>query len=71
MRINRRELLKNARLASGALLVGACRCGSQSFARDTLPLPPSPETTGIEHLVVLTMENRSFRRACRICLAGF
>lgn len=58
MRINRRELLKNAGLASGALLVGSCRSASQSFARETLPLLPSPETTGIAHIVVLTMENR-------------
>jgi phospholipase C len=60
MRINRRELLKNAGVASGALLIGACRSGSQSFARETLPLLPKPATTGIEHIVVVTMENRSF-----------
>ena len=60
MRINRRELLKNAGLASGALLVGSCRSASQSFAREALPLLPSPETTGIAHIVLLTMENRSF-----------
>ena len=60
MRINRRELLKNAGVASGALLIGACRSGSQSFARETLPLLPKPDTTGIEHIVVVTMENRSF-----------
>jgi phospholipase C len=60
MRINRRELLKNAGLASGALLVGGCRSSSPSFARETLPLLPSPETAGIEHIVVVTMENRSF-----------
>ncbi len=60
MRINRRELLKNAGLASGALLVGACRSDSQSFVKETLPLLPDPQTTGIEHVVVVTMENRSF-----------
>lgn len=54
MRINRRELLKNAGLASGALLVGSCRSASQSFARETVLLLPSPETTGIAHIVVLT-----------------
>src|SRR5438034_491991 len=60
MKINRRELLKNAGLASGALLVGACRSHSQSFVLETLPLLPDPKTTGIEHIVVVTMENRSF-----------
>jgi len=60
MKINRRELLKNAGLASGALLVGACRSHSQSFVQETLPLLPDPKTTGIEHIVVVTMENRSF-----------
>jgi phospholipase C len=60
MKINRRELLKNAGLVSGALLVGACRSDSQSFVRETLALLPNPRTTGIEHIVVVTMENRSF-----------
>jgi phospholipase C len=60
MRSNRRELLKNAGLASGALFVGACRSGGPSFVGETVPLLPSPESTGIEHIVVVTMENRSF-----------
>ena len=61
MRINRRELLKNAGLASGALLAGgACRAWSQQFAWAILPALPNPENCGIEHIVVVTMENRSF-----------
>lgn len=63
-KINRRELLKNASLASGAVLFGAA-CGSGRFlpAQDPLPssgILPNPGDSGIEHIVVVTMENRSF-----------
>jgi phospholipase C len=64
MKMNRRELLKNAGLASGAALLGAAwRPGSSLFAQDVflnLPVLPSPGNSGIEHIVVVTMENRSF-----------
>jgi len=64
MKVNRRELLKNAAYVSGAALVGASWPLSRKlFAQDvTLNLPslPSPESCGIEHIVVVTMENRSF-----------
>jgi phospholipase C len=61
MKISRRELLKNAGLATGGVLVGAaCRSNSRSYVPETLPLLPDPKTTGIEHVVVVTMENRSF-----------
>ncbi|PYT81419.1 MAG: phospholipase [Acidobacteria bacterium] len=61
MRMNRRDLLKNAGLASGALLVGgACRAQSQQFVWKTLPILPDRAASGIEHIVVVTMENRSF-----------
>ena len=61
MRINRRELLRTAGLASGALMFGAaCRTQSQRFVSATLPILPDPTTSGIEHIVVVTMENRSF-----------
>lgn len=64
MRINRRDLLKNSALASGAALFGAA-CGSSRFSpgQGTLPSSaalPSPADSGIEHIVVVTMENRSF-----------
>ncbi|HVH69604.1 MAG TPA: alkaline phosphatase family protein, partial [Candidatus Dormibacteraeota bacterium] len=64
MRINRRELLKNAGLASGAALFGAA-CGSGRFVPAQDPFPASsalPQSTdsGIDHIVVVTMENRSF-----------
>ena len=61
MKINRRELLKSAALVSGATLVSApFYSGKNLFAQLALPTLPSPENSGIEHVVVVTMENRSF-----------
>jgi phospholipase C len=61
MKFNRREVLKNAALVSGAMLVGPpFYSGKNLFAQVTLPTLPSPEDSGIEHIVVVTMENRSF-----------
>jgi phospholipase C len=61
MKFNRRELLKNAALVSGATLVSSpFYTGKSLFAQVTLPTLPSRENSGIEHLVVVTMENRSF-----------
>src|SRR6266567_4458321 len=64
MKINRRDLIKNAGLASGAALFGAA-CGSSKFLPVQGPLLslaalPNPADSGIEHIVVVTMENRSF-----------
>jgi len=64
MKLNRRELLKNAAFVSGAALVGAPWPVSKKLFAQSLPLDlpalPSPESSGIEHIVVVTMENRSF-----------
>ena len=64
MKLNRRELLKNAALVSGAALAGASwPAGKSLFAQDillNLPALPSPGNSGIEHIVVVMMENRSF-----------
>src|SRR5216684_3927213 len=64
MKVNRRDLLKNTALVSGAALVGASWPPSKKlFAQDVLldlPDLPSPANSGIEHIVVVTMENRSF-----------
>jgi phospholipase C len=64
MKVNRRELLKNAAFVSGAALVGASwPSGKKLLAQDVLlnlPNLPSPGNSGIEHIVVVTMENRSF-----------
>jgi len=64
MKLNRRELLKNAAFVSGAALVGGSwppskRLFAQGVLTD-LPNLPSPASSGIEHIVVVTMENRSF-----------
>jgi phospholipase C len=64
MIVNRRELLKSAALVSDAELAGASWPPSKKlFAQDVLwnlPDLPNPESSGIEHIVVVTMENRSF-----------
>jgi phospholipase C len=64
MKLNRRELLKNAALVSGAAFAGAAwPAGKSLFAQNillSLPALPSPGDCGIEHIVVVTMENRSF-----------
>jgi phospholipase C len=64
MKLNRRELLKNAAFVSGAALAGASwPAGKSLFAQNiilNLPALPSPANSGIEHIVVVTMENRSF-----------
>jgi phospholipase C len=51
---SRRQFLEQAALASGALALG----GRAAFAAK--PLLPNPHNSGIEHIVVMMMENRSF-----------
>lgn len=61
MRINRRQWLKGAGAASGAALFGgAWRSEQEPFAQSSLPSLPAPASSGIDHIVVVTMENRSF-----------
>ncbi|MCU1243328.1 MAG: Acid phosphatase [Candidatus Acidoferrum typicum] len=61
MKINRRELVKNLALASGAAALGASWLFSSSTsARTVLPSLPNPGNSRIDHVVVVTMENRSF-----------
>jgi phospholipase C len=62
MTIDRRRFLKGALGASGALVLGS-RLGRLLPAEATGPLPPllpDPGGSGIEHVVVVMMENRSF-----------
>src|SRR5438094_7831079 len=67
MKFNRRELLKNAALVSGATLAAAPFYSEKNlFGQLTLPTLPNPENSGIEHIVVVTMENRSFRPFSRL-----
>lgn len=61
MKMNRREILKQAGLISGAALLGATgRGGGEVLAQGSAPSLPNPAASGIEHIVVVTMENRSF-----------
>jgi phospholipase C len=57
-------LLKNAAIVSGATWFGVSWPSSRKlFAQGaplSLPTLPSPVNSGIEHIVVVTMENRSF-----------
>jgi phospholipase C len=57
MRFNRREILKNSIALSGAALLGR---NYRIQVADDLPPLPDPTSSGLEHLVVVTMENRSF-----------
>jgi phospholipase C len=61
LKIRRRELVKNLVLASGAAaLAPSWPFGKGAFARTALPELPSPGNSRIDHVVVVTMENRSF-----------
>jgi phospholipase C len=61
MKISRREWLKGAGAASGAaLFAGAGRPAPERFAQGSIPSLPAPPSSGIDHVVVVTMENRSF-----------
>lgn len=60
MSMNRREWLRDVGLASGAaLLAAAWRPGHGQLLAETLPSLPDPAESGIDHIVVVTMENRS------------
>jgi phospholipase C len=60
MSINRRDFLKGAAIASGASLAGSA-LGKRglAYAKDLAPLP-RPDQSGIENIVIVMMENRSF-----------
>src|ERR1700730_17232928 len=58
--IARRSFIKGVALTGGALAVGgAASFNSRALAGQFSPLP-TPAASGIEHIVVLMMENRSF-----------
>jgi len=62
MKVNRRELFEERRVRSGAALAWRVVASSKKlFAQDVLLnllIWPSPANSGIEHIVVVTMENR-------------
>ena len=58
--LSRREFLAGLAAATGAMAVGGCGDASSSGSDpEDAPLP-DPSKSGIEHVVVLMMENRSF-----------
>jgi phospholipase C len=56
--LSRRRFVRGAAAASGLFTLGALRSVPFAFAQSA-PLPP-PDESGIKHIVVLMMENRSF-----------
>ena len=56
-RVGRRRFLRNAAMAGGALAAANVAGVRPSFAQAALP---PPDQSGIEHIVVVMMENRSF-----------
>jgi phospholipase C len=56
--LSRREFLASLAAATGALALGGCGDGSKSDPENQAL--PNPEDSGIEHVIVLMMENRSF-----------
>jgi phospholipase C len=60
MSINRRDFLRRAASASAAAAISPAVAGGQVAPQlPALPLP-NPDASGIEHIVVVMMENRSF-----------
>src|SRR5689334_3459304 len=65
MRLSRREFAKQTLLAGGSLALG-CSTHTNSTGTPaptggtTTPTLPNPSASGIDHIVVVTMENRSF-----------
>ncbi|QNI33935.1 twin-arginine translocation signal domain-containing protein [Alloacidobacterium dinghuense] len=57
MKIQRRDFLRSALGAAAASVLSSCSSTLRSPAGATLP---SPESSGIEHIIVVMMENRSF-----------
>lgn len=59
--LSRRQFLVGVAAATGALALGGCGDDNGSAPSDPESAPlPAPETSGIEHVVVVMMENRSF-----------
>jgi phospholipase C len=56
--VSRRQFLKGATAATGALLLGGI--GRAQTVSTVAPTLPQPSESGIDHIVVVMMENRSF-----------
>jgi phospholipase C len=59
MGVNRRDFIRSVASVSGIALAGTVT-SCQTHVQATNSLLPSPELSGIEHIVVVMMENRSF-----------
>jgi phospholipase C len=60
MSVNRRDFLRSVAGISGATLASAVSLGQTEQMQRLDASLPSPELSGIEHVVVVMMENRSF-----------
>src|SRR5512142_1654440 len=61
MTLSRRELLvRGSALAGGAALFGLPQWTRAASAAQPAPRLPAPAVSGIDHIVVVMMENRSF-----------
>ena len=58
-RVSRRKFIAGAGATAGALAVGGAELAQRASAKESDKLP-SPNRSGIEHVVLVMMENRSF-----------
>src|ERR1700750_1994381 len=60
MSVNRRDFLRSVASISGATIASAVALGQTERVEQLDAALPNPEQSGIEHVVVVMMENRSF-----------
>jgi phospholipase C len=60
MSVNRRDFLRSVASISGATIASAVALGQTKQIEQLDAALPNPEQSGIEHVVVVMMENRSF-----------
>jgi phospholipase C len=60
MSVNRRDFLRHAASASAAAAITPALANSQAAAQLPATSLPNPDGSGIEHIVIVMMENRSF-----------
>jgi phospholipase C len=57
---SRRDFLRQSTFGAGGLAIGGAAFAQEGQMRKSPPGVPSPDQSGIDHVVVLMMENRSF-----------